>query len=105
MPTALLVTCCCRPVQIVLLVMLTELFPLCFQVHWPFTDKNTKELTPPYRDTWEEMEKLVEAVSAYPLLLIKAVCIFIARYSSITCLQCVQPWLAVGLLPDAPAYQ
>ena len=33
------------------------------QVHWPFTDQNTKELTPPYRDTWEEMEKLVETVS------------------------------------------
>lgn len=31
-----------------------------FLVHWPFTDQNTKELTPPYRDTWEEMEKLVE---------------------------------------------
>ena len=42
------------------------------QVHWPFTDQNTKELTPPYRDTWEEMEKLVETVSAHTFLLHRA---------------------------------
>ena len=36
----------------------------CFslQVHWPFTDQNTKELTPPYKETWQAMEKLVEEV-------------------------------------------
>lgn len=32
------------------------------QVHWPFSDVNTKELEPPYKETWQEMEKLVEQV-------------------------------------------
>ncbi|KAL3143958.1 hypothetical protein ABBQ32_003771 [Trebouxia sp. C0010 RCD-2024] len=31
-----------------------------FLVHWPFTDQNTKELTPPYKETWQAMEKLVQ---------------------------------------------
>lgn len=31
-----------------------------FLVHWPFTDKNTKELEPPYKETWQAMEELVE---------------------------------------------
>lgn len=32
-----------------------------FLVHWPFTDQNTKELTPAYKETWQAMEKLVDA--------------------------------------------
>lgn len=35
---------------------------LNMQVHWPFTDQNTKELTPPYKETWQAMEELVETV-------------------------------------------
>ena len=35
---------------------------LPLQVHWPFTDQNTKELTPPYKETWQAMEKLVDEV-------------------------------------------
>eukprot|EP00891_Asterochloris_glomerata_P002047 jgi/Astpho2/2047/Aster-00543 len=29
-----------------------------FLVHWPFTDQNTEELTPPYQKTWEGMEEV-----------------------------------------------
>ncbi len=35
------------------------------QVHWPFTDKNTKELEPPYKETWQAMEELVELVRSW----------------------------------------
>jgi diketogulonate reductase-like aldo/keto reductase len=31
-----------------------------YLIHWPFTDKNTAELDPPYQATWQAMEKLVE---------------------------------------------
>ena len=52
------------------------------QVHWPFTDQNTKELTPPYRDTWEEMEKLVETVSAQKLL-VGCLAVYVHGHSNI----------------------
>ena len=32
------------------------------QVHWPFTDQNTAELTPPYQKTWEAMEEVQKEV-------------------------------------------
>ena len=38
------------------------------QVHWPFTDKNTKELEPPYKETWQAMETLVDEVCASAFL-------------------------------------
>jgi len=43
------------------------------QVHWPFTDKNTKELEPPYKQTWQAMEELVELVRSW-LMLLKQSC-------------------------------
>ena len=43
------------------------------QVHWPFTDKNTKELEPPYKGTWQAMEELVELVRSC-LTLLKQFC-------------------------------
>ncbi len=44
-----------------------------YQVHWPFTDKNTKELEPPYKETWQAMEELVELVRSW-LMLLKQSC-------------------------------
>ena len=35
---------------------------LVLQVHWPFTDQNTAELTPSYQATWEGMEEVQREV-------------------------------------------
>ena len=39
-----------------------QLGRLVLQVHWPFTDQNTAELTPPYQATWEGMEEVQREV-------------------------------------------
>ena len=31
-------------------------------MHWPFTDQNTAELSPPYQKTWEGMEEVQREV-------------------------------------------
>lgn len=47
---------------------------LVLQVHWPFTDQNTEELTPPYQKTWEGMEEVQREVRH--LLLVSVGCAY-----------------------------